>query len=113
LKLYRNHFGTHPVEVSQSDASLDVAAAMTEDNTTLTVAIINPLEESREVDLDVEGHVLNGKGSRWTLTGEGRWSHNAPGKPREVDIYRTSFTNGSNRITVAPLSVTLLALGVR
>jgi len=113
LKLYRNHFGTHPVQVTHSDTSLDIAAAMSEDNTTLTVAIINPLDESREIDLSVQGYALNGKGSRWTLTGESRWSHNTPGKPRQVDIYQTSFTNGSSRVKVAPLSVTLFAFGVR
>jgi len=113
LKLYRHHFGTHPVQVSHLDASLDIAAAMTDDNTTLTVAIINPLEQSRELDLSIAGHALNGQGSRWTITGESRWSHNTPGKPREVDIYQTSFTNASRRITVAPLSVTIFAFGVQ
>ncbi|UCG89020.1 MAG: alpha-N-arabinofuranosidase, partial [Gemmatimonadota bacterium] len=113
LQLYRSHFGTHPVQVSLDDASLDVSAAMSDDNTMLTVAVINPLEESRELDLSIVGHALNGKGSRWTITGDSRWSHNTPGEPREVDIYQTSFTNASNRITVAPLSVTLFAFGVQ
>ncbi|UCD25884.1 MAG: alpha-N-arabinofuranosidase [Gemmatimonadota bacterium] len=113
LQLYRNHFGTHPVQVSNSDASLDVSAAMSDDNTTLTVAVINPLEESRELDLSIVGRVLTGRGSRRTLTGTNRWSHNMPGQPREVDIHQTSFTSASNVITVAPLSVTLFAFGVQ
>lgn len=113
LKLYRREFGTLPVPVSLQDGALDVAAALTDDRARLTVAVINPTEERRDLVLDMTGDTLNGQGSRWTISGESRLSHNAPGKPREVDIHRTSFTNASDRITVAPLSVTLFAFGVR
>ena len=53
LKLYR-HFGTLPVG-AMADAPLDVAAAWTADRKVLTVAIVNPTLQRRDVTLEVRG----------------------------------------------------------
>ena len=73
----------------------------------MTVAIVNPSEESRSVDIKVDGGKLNGRGQKWLLTGKGRWSYNAPGKPRQVDITTASISDAAGREEVSPLSVTL------
>ena len=112
LKLYRHHFGKTPVEVSGSYEPLDIAAAWTEDKTGITVGVVNPTHEARTISLDVRGSDLTGHGRKWTITGPDRWAHNAPGKPRQVDIERTSFTSSPNAIEIAPLSVTLYSLAV-
>ena len=112
LKLYRRHFGTTPVEVSGSYKPLDIVAAWTEDRTGITVAVVNPTDQARAIALDVRGGNLAGPGRKWTISGPGRWAHNAPGKPRQVDIEETSFMGGTNTMEVAPLSVTLYALPV-
>ncbi len=78
----------------------------------MTVAVVNPTEETKELRLETLGAVLSGKGQRWTLTGKDRLAYNRPGKPRGVDITRESLRERSNRITVAPLSVTLYAFEV-
>jgi alpha-N-arabinofuranosidase len=113
LALYRQRFGTVPVEVEADAAPLDVAAAWTEDRTALTVAVVNPTEEARTLRLDVEGAEPTGQGIRFVLAGADRWAHNAPGRPRGVDVNRTSLTQGADRITAPPLSVTLQVLKVR
>ncbi len=112
LKLYRHHFGTTPVDVSGSYKPLDIVAAWTEDRTGITVAVVNPTDQARAIALDVRGGNLAGPGRKWTISGPGRWAHNAPGKPRQVDIEETSFMGGTNTMEVAPLSVTLYALPV-
>ena len=112
LKLYRHHFGTTPVEVSGSYKPLDITAAWTEDRTAITVGVVNPTREARTISLDVRGSNLTGRGRKWTITGPGKWAHNAPGKPRQVDIEQASFIRSSNIIEIAPLSVTLYSLPV-
>ena len=113
LALYRHRFGTVPVEVGGVTAPLDVAAAWTRDRTALTVAVVNPTDEARQIALDVRGAEPTGEGMRFVLTGTDRWAHNAPGRPRGVDVTRTSLETGADRIAVAPLSVTLQVVRAR
>jgi len=113
LALYSHRFGTVPVEVEGALAPLDAVAAWTEDRAALTVAVVNPTDETREIALEVRGAEPTGQGMRYVLTGSGRWAHNAPGRPRGVDVQRTSFTAGADRLEVPPLSVTLQVVRVR
>jgi len=107
LKLYRERFGEIPVHIDGKFSPLDISAALSTDKTTLTVAIVNPSEESRPVTLNVEGGKLNGRGQKWVIAGQNRWSHNAPGMPRQVDITTTSIDETVGREEVPPLSVSL------
>ena len=113
LALYRQRFGTVPVPVTGAPEHLDAVAAWTEDRTALTVAVVNPTEAPHAFALEVAGAEPTGPGVRYVLTGENRWAHNAPGRPRGVDVTRTSLTNGADRIEAAPLSVTLHVVRVR
>jgi alpha-N-arabinofuranosidase len=89
FKLYRDHFGTIPVEVSGNSPQpapkyppggeqpkinagsdtfpLDVAAAWTSDHKSLTVAVINPTESEQRLDLAIKGASLTGKGKLWRM----------------------------------------------
>jgi alpha-N-arabinofuranosidase len=113
LALYRQHFGTVPVAVDGDLAPLDVAAAWTEDREALTVAVVNPTEGPRRLRLDVRGAEPTGPGRRFVLTGADRWAHNAPGRPRGVDVHQTSLREGADEILVPPLSVTLQIVRVK
>jgi alpha-N-arabinofuranosidase len=99
--------------VETDTAHLDVAAAWTEDRTALTVAVVNPTSEGRTLRLRVRGAEPTGQAMRFVLTGADRWAHNAPGRPRGVDVSRTSLAAGGDSIEVAPLSVTLQVIPVR
>jgi alpha-L-arabinofuranosidase len=89
FKIYRDHFGTIPIEVSGncpqpkptdppggeqpvvnagSDTfPLDVAAAWTNDRRTLTVAVVNPTNVEQPLKLNITGAALSGKGTLWRL----------------------------------------------
>ena len=113
LMLYRNHFGTLPVSVSGIDEPLDIAAALTDDRTALTVAVINPTNEKKDIPVEVSGHSLTGRGRKWQITGSDRWAYNEPGRLRQVDIEQKSFFNATNTMNVAPLSVTLYSFEIK
>jgi alpha-N-arabinofuranosidase len=91
---------------------LDVAAALSSDGNTLTVAIVNPTEQPQSLALILDQGKLAGRGLRWTISGPDKWAHNAPGKARQVDITQATLTDASNTMAVAPLSVTLYALSL-
>jgi alpha-L-arabinofuranosidase len=89
FKIYRDHFGSIPVEVSGNAPQpkptdppggeqpvvnagsdtfpLDVVAAWTEDHRALTVAVLNPTDKEQPLKLNIAGTDLSGKGTRWRL----------------------------------------------
>ncbi len=113
LKLYRERFGTIPVQLEGDFAPLDVSAALSSDGNTLTVAIVNPTEQPQSLSLLLEQGKLTGSGLKWIITGPDKLSHNAPGKARQVDITQTTLREASNTLALAPLSVTLYELSLK
>jgi alpha-N-arabinofuranosidase len=111
LMLYRRHFGVLPVAVT-TDPPLDVAAAWSKDRKTLTVAVVNPTMKKLEIPLAVAGAKLSGAGRRWQIAGGDPMAYNDPGKEPKVTIEETAVTGVSDKLSAAPCSVTLYALGV-
>lgn len=126
FKLYRNHFGSIPVEVGGNSPvpppmypvggdqpkvnagsptyPVDVTAAMTSDGKFLTVAIINANESAQEIDLSLKGIALSGKGRMWRMTGDRLTAATGLGR-NEVRIVESSLTGTPNALTVAPISI--------
>jgi alpha-N-arabinofuranosidase len=89
FKIYRDHFGTIPVEVSGNSPQpkptdppggeqpvvnagsdtfpLDVVAAWTANRHAFTIAILNPTDKKQSINLDVANADLSGKGTLWRL----------------------------------------------
>jgi alpha-N-arabinofuranosidase len=87
LQLYRAHFGKVPLKIAHDLAPLDVAAALTADGSTLTVAIVNPTTAPVALPLELVGRKTAGTASSWTIAGPER-AFNTPGEPRGVDLVR-------------------------
>jgi alpha-N-arabinofuranosidase len=107
LQLYRERFGTVPVEVAGAPAPLDAAAALSEDGRALTVAVVNPSDQTRRLKLSVAGKAVAGAGRQWVITGPGRWAYNRPGVPRQVDIRTADVGADADTLEVPALSVVL------
>jgi len=107
LQLYRERFGTVPVEVAGAPEPLDAAAALSEDGRTLTVSVVNPTDQPRRLKLDVAGRAVAGSARQWVITGPGRWAHNRPGAPRQVDIRAADVGGDAATLEVPALSVVL------
>lgn len=89
FKIYRDHFGTIPVEVSGNSPQprptdppggeqpavnagsdtfpLDVVSAWTDDHKDLTIAVLNPTDAEQPLKLTITGAALTGKGTLWRL----------------------------------------------
>jgi alpha-N-arabinofuranosidase len=89
FKMYRDHFGTIPVDVSGNSPQpkpkyppggeepkinagsdtfpLDVAAAWSDDKKILTVAVINPTETQQQLNLSIKNAEFAGDGKLWRL----------------------------------------------
>ena len=111
LQLYRAHFGTIPVAV-QTEAPLDVAAALTADGKYLTIGLVNPTLSECSIPCRIAGAKLAaaGTGKRWQIAGSDPQAYNQPGQPRTIDIQEDTVTVPLDTLQVAPCSVTLFAL---
>ncbi len=112
LKLYRKQFGVTPVAAT-TEQPLDVAAAITKDGRTLTVAVVNPTMRELELPLTTVGASLTGSGQRWEIAGNDPMAYNEPGKPAKVTIQESVVTGATDSLSVAPCSVTLFALTLK
>jgi len=113
LMLYRKHFGSLPIKVEGKAEPLDIAAALSADRKTLTIAVVNPTQTPHELSLDLKGVDLSGPGRRWRVTGPEPMSFNEPGKAPKVTIDEKPVEKPSPRLSLAPLSIELWSLPVR
>ena len=111
LKLYRARFGTVPVAV-ETERPLDIAAALTKDRKTLTVAIVNPTMSPLDIPATFKGVTLTGAGRRYQIAGNDPGAFNEPGKKPRVTIEEEAVSGITDTLSVAPCSVTLFALEV-
>ena len=109
LQLYRTRFGQIPLKLAADFAPLDVAAALTTDGKTLTVAIVNPTSAAVALPLGLTGRTPSGPGTRWLISAPDEHSHNAPGQPRRVDIVETTGLDPSTALTVPALGIAVFA----
>jgi alpha-N-arabinofuranosidase len=114
FKMYRDHFGTIPVEVSGNSPQpkptdppggeqpvvnagsdtfpLDVVAAWTADRRTLTVAVVNPTDVEQTIKLNLTGANLAGKGALWRLASTDAGGQNPGISSSPVDSIPNSLT---------------------
>ncbi|MEA1951632.1 MAG: alpha-L-arabinofuranosidase C-terminal domain-containing protein, partial [Planctomycetota bacterium] len=112
LKLYRKHFGEVPLSASTGPV-LDVAAAVSKDGKTLTLAVVNPTMSRIEAPLQVKGARLSGKGILRQIAGKDPMAYNEPGKPPKVSIEEQPVSGVRKKISLAPCSVTLFSLELK
>jgi alpha-N-arabinofuranosidase len=112
LMLYRHHYGSIPIAVegNHAGAALDVAAAWTADRKAITLAVVNPNRESRTVEFKLDAIKPQAKGAAWTIAGDDPKVRNDENNERIKIVERAA--QWQNRLSVAPLSITLLRFPV-
>jgi alpha-N-arabinofuranosidase len=129
FKLYRDHFGTVPVEVSGNSPQpppkypvggdqprvnagsdtfpLDVAAALSDDRKTLTVAVVNPTEAEQRIDLTFRGAELADRGRLWRMAPSSIDAAIVIGQKPQVEIEEKQLDAVPRSASVAPISVNI------
>ena len=127
FKIYRDHFGTVPVEVSGNSPQpkptdppggeqpmvnagsdtfpLDVVGAWTSDRHALTVAVLNPTDVDQTLRLKFEGATLSGKGNLWRLA-------SAESNGQKPSVSNTSVDSIPDSLALPRFSVSIYELPV-
>lgn len=113
LQMYRAHFGTVPLKLAADFAPLDIAAALTVDGKSLTVAVVNPTAEARTIPLALAGRTASGPATRWLIAGTDERARNEPGRPRTVDIVRTDGISAAEPLAVPALGCALFVIPLK
>ncbi len=134
FKMYRDHFGTIPVNVSGDSPQprplypaggdqpavnpgsdtypLDVSAALSEDRKTLTIAVLNPSDSKQRMKLAVMGAKPGDSGSLWQMAPSSLDAVVAVGKKPEVVVEEHRLGALPDTIDVAPFSVNIYSYPV-
>jgi len=112
LKLYREHFGSIPVEVRGAPEPLDVVAAWKEDGTGLVLSVVNPTADAQTLALDFAGSRLPATGHLWRIAGTDPKAYNEPGKPPAIAVQETAAAPFSKAWVVPAMSISLVELNV-
>ena len=128
FQLYRDHFGTVPVEIDGNSPPpppkypvggdqpkvnagsptypVDVSAALSSDGKSLTIAVVNPTESAQQVDLAVKSADLRGRGLVWHLAGPNLDAVTGLSR-HEVQVAEAQVSEVPKTIKIAPLSIDL------
>jgi len=135
FQLYRDHFGTIPVEVTGDSPQpppkypaggeeprvnagsdtfpLDVVAAWTADHRTLTVAVINPTESEQRLELAIAGATLAGTGRLWRMAPADLNATIVVGQKPGVTVEEQALDVVPGAPSFAPFSVNVYAFAVK
>jgi alpha-N-arabinofuranosidase len=113
LLLYRHHFGSIPILLPERDGHLDISAAWTADKKAITVAMVNPENNDRDLVIDWSGVTFKNHAQRWIIHNPDPQSFNEPGQTPSVAIVRSEVSTDGNNLTAPGLSVVLYRLDLR
>ena len=127
FKIYRDHFGSIPVDVSGNSPQpkpaeppggeqpvvnagsetfpLDVVAAWTDDHRSLTVAVLNPTDVEQPLKLNIAGAGSSGKGTLWRLAAAKDNGQNPSISSAPVDSIPDSLTLPRFSVSIYDLQV--------
>jgi alpha-N-arabinofuranosidase len=113
LKLYREHFGTIPVDITGDAYPLDISAAWTSDRKALTLAVVNPTENELELPMELKGAELPSKARLLQIAHPDPMAYNEPGKEPNVTIKEKTGFKISRKLSVPALSINLYKLAIK
>jgi alpha-N-arabinofuranosidase len=134
FKMYRDHFGTIPVEVTGNSPQpkpmfpaggdqpavnpgsdtypLDVSAALSEDRKTLTIAVLNPSDSQQSIAIAINGAKLKSSGHLYRMAPDSIDATVQVDKKPEVQIEEQLLGGLPDTVTVRPFSVNIYSYPV-
>lgn len=135
FKMYREHFGSIPVEVSGDSPQpkpiypaggdqpavnpgsdtypLDVSAALSDDRKTLTFAVLNPSDSEQSLKLVISGAKVANAGHLWRMAPATVTATNTVGQKPEVEVHEEQLISVPDAMSVPPFSVTIYSFPVQ
>ncbi|MFI5096301.1 MAG: alpha-N-arabinofuranosidase, partial [Candidatus Acidiferrales bacterium] len=135
FKMYRQHFGTIPVEVSGNSPQpkplypaggdqpavnpgsdtypLDVSAALSDDRRTLTFAVLNPSDSEQRLDLSIRGIKLANEGHLWRMAPASVDATITAGEKPGVEVQDQGLASVPETISVPPFSVNIYSFAAQ
>jgi alpha-L-arabinofuranosidase len=135
FKMYREHFGTIPVEVSGDSPQpkpiyppggdqprlnpgsdtypLDVTAAFSEDRKTLTFAVLNPSDSEQRLQLAINGATLSSHGHLWRMAPATVDATIVVGQNPGVEVQEQEIASFPGTMSVPPFSVSIYSFAHR
>lgn len=129
FKLYSSQFGEVPVQVNgdapqqelrgtvwvdksnETSGSptypLDIMAAMSRDESVLTVSVVNPTGAEHQLNLSLTGGRMTGQAQKWTITGPNLEVRNEAGEEPQITLEERPAEDLGAPVTIEPLSVNL------
>ena len=135
FKMYRDHFGTIPVEVTGDSPQpkptfpaggdqpainpgsdtypLDVSAAFSENRKTLAIAVLNPSDSEQSIMIAINGAKLTSAGKLWRMAPDSIDATVQVDKKPEVQVEEQTLGAFPGIITVRPFSVNIYSYPVQ
>jgi len=135
FKLYREHFGAIPVEVSGDSPQpkpiypaggdqpkvnpgsdtypIDVSASLSDDRKTLTFAVLNPSDSEQRVKLSIKGVKLSTQGRLWRMAPASVDATITVGQTAGVAVQEEALTARPDSMPVPPFSVSIYSFAVQ
>jgi alpha-N-arabinofuranosidase len=135
FKMYRDHFGTIPVEVAGDSPQpkptfpaggdqpainpgsdtypLDVSAGLSEDHKTVAIAVLNPSDSEQSIKIAINGAKLASAGKLWRMAPDSIDATVQVDKKPEVQVEEQTLGSLPGVITVRPFSVNIYSYPVQ
>lgn len=135
FKMYHDHFGTIPVEVSGDSPQpkpiypaggdqptvnpgsdtypLDVSAALSGDRKALTFAVLNPSDAEQSLKLAINGARLASRGHLWRMAPTKVTAVNIVGQKPEVEVQEQGLTSVPDTVSLPPFSISIYSFPVQ
>jgi alpha-N-arabinofuranosidase len=135
FKMYRDHFGEVPVEVTGNSLQpkpefpaggdqpavnpgsdtypLDVSAALSADRKTLTIAVLNPSNSEQNIELAIRGATLASAGKLWRMAPDSIDAAIKLGTKPKVQVEEQQLGALSGTVTVRPFSVNIYSYPIQ
>jgi alpha-N-arabinofuranosidase len=112
LKMYRQYFGEIPVAVSGEPEPLDISAALSKDKSKLTVAVMNPSDQTYNLPFKIKGCKIGSKILMHLIHSDDDMVYNEPGKEPKIKIEDSTISEIGNKLTILPKSVSIYKLNI-
>jgi alpha-N-arabinofuranosidase len=135
FKMYRDHFGTIPVDVTGDSPQpkpafpaggdqpavnpgsdtypLDLSASLSEDRKTLAIAVLNPSDSEQSIRITISGAKLASSGKLWRMAPDSIDATVQVDKKPEVQVEEQTLGALPDTITVRPFSVNIYSYPVQ